>query len=213
MFFPIRFVPSQMDIYMWMLPMARSRIWITSSNMYFCYRSPESQKPRQRVSNADRKVFANPESFCDKFIIGWRISGYFAIQNIQIICKVSGWTGKFPGDLKSVGMNWKVSIWCKKCPDNLKNVSGYSKKGLDDVEMYLENLEGSGWSRKCPLNSENCTDNLKRVRMIKKYAWVIWISYKCTLWSIFGPLLCLKFANTLFTRICREFEKWCNLRV
>ena len=31
---------------------------------------PESQKPRQRVRNADRKVFANPESFCDKFIIG-----------------------------------------------------------------------------------------------------------------------------------------------
>ena len=49
--------------------------------------------------------------------------------------------------------------------------------------------------------------------MIKKYAWVIWISYKCTVWSTFGPLLCLKFANTLFTRICREFEKWCNLHV
>ena len=30
----------------------------------------ESQKPRQRVSNADRKVFANPESFCNKLIIG-----------------------------------------------------------------------------------------------------------------------------------------------
>ena len=29
----------------------------------------ESQKPRQRVSNADRKVFANPESFCDLFIM------------------------------------------------------------------------------------------------------------------------------------------------
>ena len=26
-------------------------------------RGTESQKPRQRVSNADRKVFANPESF------------------------------------------------------------------------------------------------------------------------------------------------------
>ena len=36
----------------------------------FHYSHPESQKPRQRVSNADRKVFANPESFCDKFIIG-----------------------------------------------------------------------------------------------------------------------------------------------
>ena len=33
-------------------------------------RMSESQKPRQRVSNADQKVFANPESFCDKFIIG-----------------------------------------------------------------------------------------------------------------------------------------------
>ena len=97
----------------------------------------ESEKPRQRVSNADRKVFANPESFCNKLIICWRISGYFGkcpdtIQNIQIICKV--------------GMNWKFSIWCKKCPDNLKNVSGYSKKSLDNVKMYLENLEGSGWS-------------------------------------------------------------------
>ena len=26
---------------------------------------------------------------------------------------------------------------------------------------------------------------------------MIWISYKCTIWSIFGPRLCLKFANTL----------------
>ena len=30
---------------------------------------PESEKPRQRVSNADRKVFANPESFCNKLMI------------------------------------------------------------------------------------------------------------------------------------------------
>ena len=32
--------------------------------------SSESEKPSQRVSNADRKVFANPESFCDILIIG-----------------------------------------------------------------------------------------------------------------------------------------------
>ena len=31
--------------------------------------SAESEKPCQRVSNADRKVFANPESFCNKLII------------------------------------------------------------------------------------------------------------------------------------------------
>ena len=32
--------------------------------------STESEKPCQCVSNADRKVFANPESFCDMLIIG-----------------------------------------------------------------------------------------------------------------------------------------------
>ena len=34
------------------------------------YSTSESQKPRQRVSNADRKVFVNPESFWDMLIIG-----------------------------------------------------------------------------------------------------------------------------------------------
>ena len=68
--------------------------------------SAESEKSRQRVSNADRKVFVNPESFCDKFIIRWRISGYFvALQIIQIICK-------------------EIS---KMCPDNVKRVWMISK--------------------------------------------------------------------------------------
>ena len=43
--------------------------------------------------------------------------------------------------MQSVQMNWKVSIWCKMCPDNLNNVSEYSKKSLDELEMYLDNLE------------------------------------------------------------------------
>ena len=38
-------------------------------------------------------------------------------------------------------MNWKVSGQSKKCPDNLENVSGYSKKSLDDLEVCLDNLE------------------------------------------------------------------------
>ena len=49
--------------------------------------------------------------------------------------------------------------------------------------------------------------------MIWKCAWLIWISYKCTIWSIFGLWLCLKFANTLFTCLCHELKNWCNLRV
>ena len=55
-----------------------------------------------------------------------------------------------------------------------------------------------------------CPDNLKRVRIIQKYANSF--SYTCTLWSIFPLCLCLKFANTLFTRICREFENYRDLR-
>ena len=71
----------------------------------------ESQKPRQRVSNADRKVFANPESFCD--------NGHYWLKNFRILC-----TTKYPDNMQSVRMNWKVSGKSKKCPDNLENVSG-----------------------------------------------------------------------------------------
>ena len=75
--------------------------------------SPESEKPRQRVINADRKFLRIRKVLQKK----WRISRHFGkcpdtIQNIQIICNVSGWTGKFPDDLKSVGMNWNLSRWC-----------------------------------------------------------------------------------------------------
>ena len=39
--------------------------------------------------------------------------------------------------MQSVQMNWKVSGQSTKCPDNLENVSGKSKKSLDDLEMYI----------------------------------------------------------------------------
>ena len=43
--------------------------------------------------------------------------------------------------MQSVQMNWKVSGQSTKCPDNLENVSGKSKKSLDDLEVCLDNLE------------------------------------------------------------------------
>ena len=55
------------------LPTAREAevFFITKKQLLnWSNRPPESEKPCQRVSNADRKVFANPESFCDMFIIG-----------------------------------------------------------------------------------------------------------------------------------------------
>ena len=43
--------------------------------------------------------------------------------------------------MKSVQMKWKVSRWCKKWPDNLENVSEYSKKSMGDLEMCVDKLE------------------------------------------------------------------------
>ena len=43
---------------------------IFSGHLCRLFTKAESEKPCQRVSNADRKVFANPESFCDMLIIG-----------------------------------------------------------------------------------------------------------------------------------------------
>ena len=76
-------------------------------------RGAESQKPRQRVSNADRKVFANPDS--GKFlrqVHNW-------LKNFRILCST-----KYPDNMQSVHMNWKVSGQSKKRLDNLENVSG-----------------------------------------------------------------------------------------
>ena len=43
-------------------------------------------------------------------------------------------------------MIWKVSERCKKYPDILENVSGKSKKGLDDLEVCLDQSCGIGKS-------------------------------------------------------------------
>ena len=99
------------------------------------YMIAESQKPRQHVSNADQKLFANPETFCDMFIIGWRIPDH--LGNVQ------GYT-KYSNNMQRVRMIWKVFGQSKKRPDNLENFSGWSKKCPYNLETV------SGWSGNCP---------------------------------------------------------------
>ena len=57
-------------------------------------------------------------------------------EELQILSKT-----KYPDNMQNVRMNWKVSEQSKKCPDNLENVYGFSKKSLDDREVCLDNLE------------------------------------------------------------------------
>ena len=40
-------------------------------------------------------------------------------EELRILCNT-----KYPDNMQSVRMNWKVSGQSKKCPDNLENVSG-----------------------------------------------------------------------------------------
>ena len=74
--------------------------------IYYCpsdrwtYLASESEKPRQRVSNADRKVFANPESFPTSSLLAKEFLDN--LENVQILYK-------YPDNMQSVQMNWKVS--------------------------------------------------------------------------------------------------------
>ena len=74
---------------------------------------PESEKPRQRVSASAmltgkflqiRKVF---------------VTSSLLAEELRILCNT-----KYPDNMQSVRMNWKVSGQSKKCTYNLENVSG-----------------------------------------------------------------------------------------
>ena len=86
----------------------------------------ESEKPCQRVSNADRKLFANPE---------FLQHAHYWLKNFRIIWKMSRCYTKYPD--KSDRMIWKVSGKSKKCLDYLENVSSSSGKCPDDLESFL----------------------------------------------------------------------------
>ena len=52
-----------------------------------CHSAPESEKPRQRVSNADRKDFANPESFATSSLLAEEFPDI--LENARILYKIS----------------------------------------------------------------------------------------------------------------------------
>ena len=69
-----------------------------------------------------RKVFAASSLLAEEFLDNME-NVQMLYTNIQIICKVSGLSGKCLDNLKSVWMILKVSGQSKKCPDDLENVS------------------------------------------------------------------------------------------
>ena len=123
---------------------------------------PQSQKNPVSVSAMltgkflqIRKVFATSSLLAEKFPDTLQYKYPDNMQSVRMNWKVSRWSKKCPDE-------WKVSIWCKKCPDNLKNVTGLSKKSLHDLEIYLDNLESFRMILKVSALSR------KYVRIIKK---------------------------------------------
>ena len=59
----------------------------------------------------------NPENFCKsgKFLR----QVHYWLKIFRKLCNT-----KYPDNMQSVRMNWKVLGQSKKCPDNLENVSG-----------------------------------------------------------------------------------------
>ena len=105
----------------WKTPQITSRIWcmtqcrgwpgkIIENYLYISFQLPntESQKPRQRVSVANRKVFARPEIFCasGKFLRGWYIT---AVLKAHICLHSANYThAKCCLSLDSCDCFWKV---------------------------------------------------------------------------------------------------------
>ena len=96
-------------------------------------------KHRQHVSNADWKVFANPES-----IFQIRIS-FAKPENIQILWGINRWYRNSADGMQSVQIFWKV-FWLPKSNRMICKISWWSW-------VYMGQYE------KCP-------DNLQSVRMI-----------------------------------------------
>ena len=78
-------------------------------------RVQSQKKPVKQGSIATRDVFANPEVLRQV---------HYWLKNFRMILKMSRCYTKYPDNMQSVQMNWKVSGQSKKCPDNLENVSG-----------------------------------------------------------------------------------------
>ena len=78
----------------------------------------EDPPPRFRVTKTpSARRQCCPESFCKSGKLLRQV--HYCLKNFRILCNT-----KYPDNMQSVRMNWKVSGQSKKCLDNLENVSG-----------------------------------------------------------------------------------------
>ena len=112
-----------------------------------------------------------PESFSGWLMGVLYIMKYpYDLKSIRMIWKVYRWYEKCLVDVKNVltfRMIWKVHGWSEKCPDDLKSaqmiwkVPRWSEKCPDDLKSARMIWKVHGWS-------EKCSDDLESVRMIYK---------------------------------------------
>ena len=140
--------------------------------------SEESEKARQRVSNDDRKVFANPDD----------------LKSVRMIWKVSGWSEKCPNNLKSARMICKASGQSERCPNDLANVQMMHKMCFTLFLHILPNKDSDSffdWSKlllKVSPFSDSVTPN--------NYFW--------DLYTLIWTIQTLRRGKVIFKCICIE---------
>ena len=153
---------------------------------------PESEKPMSHGGIATWKVFARPESFC-AYLWNPPLKDMPKCTDFQVVCKVSGWSGKFPDGLESFQISWKLLqkhddvyvaktiyalFWCICCDNDLRTSSGkylHMKSTIKrHAQMYRfpDGLESFRMVWKVSRWTGKFTDGLENFRMVwKVFGW------------------------------------------
>ena len=95
----------------------RFQFWMFSILEQLLHKVSFSEQANRVTKTPSARQQCWPESFCKygKFLR----QVHYWLKNFRILCNT-----KYPDNMQSVRMNWKVSGQSKKCLDNLENVSG-----------------------------------------------------------------------------------------
>ena len=129
-------------------------------------RAPEAQKPRQRVSIANQKIFTRPENFYAYVIKGTILSGRFqncpySFKTDRTVSKMSGRFQNCPDGFKTVRTVLKMSGRFQKCLDSFKTVwtvsklSGQFQNCPDSFKTVSPVSKLSGRCQNCPDSFKN----------------------------------------------------------
>ena len=104
------------------------------------------------------------------------------IENLWMVCKVSGWSAKCPNNPRSIWMIWKVSRWSAKYPYNLSEWHERcldhrgdleSVRNPDDPKSVQIIWKVYGWCAKC-LDDPKCFPMIWKMSRLYVKCVLVW---------------------------------------